>query len=706
MITKIANSLGINQKSVAGCINLLNEGASIPFIARYRKEATAGLDEVEISAIKEAHYKYIELQKRKDFVVESIDKQGLLTESLKKDINSAQHISEVEDLYLPYKPKRKTKASVAIERGLQPLAKMIIVQDIPDFHFKAEKFTRHPEISNSDEAISGALDIIAEWISERVFVRKGLRHIWQARSVITSKKKPKGEDANRKYSTYYKWEEQSYKAPSHRLLALFRGENEGVLSLKIAPDGQSGIAFVEKAVLKKNSVCEHEIHIAAKDSYKRLLAPSLETEYRKLLKEKADDKAIKIFAENLKQLLMTRPMGQKITLALDPGFKSGCKLVVIDAQGQLLYNETIYPHPPQNETALAKKKLISLVNMYKVEAISVGNGTAGRETEELVKSTHFDRDLIVSMVNENGASVYSASAIAREEFPEYDITVRGAVSIGRRLQDPLAELVKIDPKAIGVGQYQHDVDQKKLQDKLTQVVSSVVNNVGVELNTASKELLQYIAGVGPQQAKNIVEYRNKNGAFNSRQQLLKVSGFGKKAFEQAAGFIKISGAKNPLDNTAVHPESYFIVEKMAKANKLNIKELINNTPVLKSIVAENFVSDKIGLFTVQDIISELQKPNRDPRREVEIFAFDKSVKKPTDLKVGMVLPGIITNITAFGAFVDVGVHQDGLVHISNMSDSFVSDPHDVVKLNQKVEVKVMQIDLDKKRIQFSMILSD
>lgn len=703
MITTIAKSLNINPKSVRGCINLLNEGASIPFIARYRKEATGGLDEVEISSIKEEQYRYNELQKRKDFVLETIENQGLLTESLKAGINAASQISEVEDLYLPFKPKRKTKASVAIERGLEPLAKMIMVQDIPDFHFKAEKFTRHPEIANSDEAISGALDIIAEWISERAFIRKGLRHIWQARSVITAKKKPKAEDVNNKYSAYYKWEEQSYKAPSHRILALFRGENEGILSLKIAPEEERGIDFVEKAILKKNSVCENEIHHAAKDAYKRLLSSSLETEYRKVLKEKADDTAIKIFAENLNQLLMLRPMGQKVTLALDPGFKSGCKLVVLDAQGKLLYNETIYPHPPQNDTAMAKKKLSSLVNMYKVEAISIGNGTAGRETKDLVKSIHFDRDLLVIMVNENGASVYSASAIAREEFPDYDITVRGAVSIGRRLQDPLAELVKIDPKAIGVGQYQHDVDQKKLQDKLTEVVSSVVNKVGVELNTASKELLQYVAGVGPQQAKKIVEYRNKNGAFSSRQELLKVTGFGKKAFEQAAGFIRISGAKNPLDNTAVHPESYFVVEAMAKAKKLKVDELINNVGALESIVPDNFVGDKVGLFTIKDIISELQKPNRDPRKNVELFEFDKKVKTPTDLKEGMILPGIITNITAFGAFVDVGVHQDGLVHISKLTDSFVSDPHEVVKLNQKVEVKVIQVDLEKKRIQFSMV---
>lgn len=703
MITTIAKTLNLSTTSVKGCISLLNEGASIPFIARYRKEATGGIDELQISSIRDEHIRFLELEKRKEVILESLNNQGLLTDKVRSSIQNAPSISELEDIYLPFRPKRKTKASIAKERGLEPLAKMIIVQDIPDFQFKAERFTKHPDIANADDAISGALDIIAEWISERAYIRKGLRHIWQARSVITAKKKTKAEDVNNKYSAYYKWEEQSYKAPSHRILALFRGEKEGVLSLKIAPEEERGINFVEKAVLKKDSVCENEIHYAAKDAYKRLLSSSLETEYRKVLKEKADAKAINIFAENLKQLLMLRPMGQKVTLALDPGFKSGCKLVVLDAQGKLLHNETIYPHPPQNQTAMAKKKLGSLVNMYKVEAISIGNGTAGRETEEIVKSTHFDRDLVAVMVNENGASVYSASAVAREEFPDYDITVRGAVSIGRRLQDPLAELVKIDPKAIGVGQYQHDVDQKKLQNKLTEVVSSVVNKVGVELNTASKELLQYVAGVGPQQAKKIIEYRNKNGAFSSRQELLKVSGFGKKAFEQAAGFIRINGAKNPLDNTAVHPESYFVVEAMAKARKLKVEELINNTKVLASINPENFVSDKIGLFTVKDIISELQKPNRDPRKKVEVFEFDKSIKKPSDLKEGMILPGVITNITAFGAFVDVGVHQDGLVHISKLTQGFVSDPHDVVKLNQKVEVKVIQVDLEKKRIQFSMV---
>lgn len=702
MISTISKSLQINFASVKGCVELLEQSASIPFIARYRKEATGGLDEVEIANIRDARLDYLELIKRKAFVIESIEKQGLLTETIKRSIDIAHNIHEVEDIYLPFKPKRKTKASAAIERGLEPLAKMIMGQNTPDFHFKAERFTSHPDIENADEAISGALDIVAEWISERPYIRKGLRYLWQRKAIIGSKKNPKTDDANKTYMPYYDWEEPISKAPSHRVLALFRGENEGILKLKIAPNEQEAIEIIDKAIIKQDSVCEHEMHIAAKDSYKRLLSKSLETEFRNSLKEQADRKAIDVFAENLSQLLMASPLGQKVTLAIDPGFKSGCKVVVISAQGKLLHNETIYPHPPQNESILAKKKLFSLVNAHKVEAIAIGNGTAGRETDHFVQSISFDRKVVSVMVNENGASIYSASALARAEFPEYDITVRGAVSIGRRLMDPLAELVKLDPKSIGVGQYQHDVDQKKLQAKLSEVVSSVVNRVGVELNTASKELLQYIAGIGPTLAQNIVDYRELNGAFTSRKELLKISGFGEKAFVQAAGFIRILGAKNPLDNTAVHPESYFVVQKMAKSRNLQLSGLIANTELLKQLNAEDFISEKAGLFTIKDIITELQKPNRDPRQKIEFFQFDNNVKRIQDLKEGMVLPGIITNITAFGAFVDVGVHQDGLVHISELADQFVRDPHEFVKLNQKVEVRVLSVDIDRKRLQFSM----
>lgn len=702
MIETISKAINIKSSSIAGCIQLLEEGAGIPFIARYRKEATGGLDEVEIAKIRDARLEYIELGKRRNYILESIEKQELLTESLRQSIEAAKSLNELEDIYLPYKPKRKTKATIAKERGLEPLAKMIMSQSVPDFHFKADKFTKHPDVETADDAIDGALDIIAEWISERQYIRANLRRLWQRKASIVSKKKPKGEDEEKKFVPYYDWEESISRAPSHRVLALFRGENEGVLKIKIATNEQEALEQIERNILKRDSVSESEIRKAIKDSYKRLLSSSLETEYRGQLKEAADNKAIDIFAENLRQLLMTSPLGQKVTLALDPGFKSGCKLVVLDAQGKLLHNETIYPHPPQREAKMAKKKLVSLVKMYHVEAFAIGNGTAGRETERLVQSITFDRKITAVMVNESGASIYSASALARAEFPNYDITVRGAVSIGRRLMDPLAELVKIDPKSIGVGQYQHDVDQKKLQAKLGEVVSSVVNNVGVELNTTSKELLQYVVGIGPSLAQKIVDYREENGAFHSRRQLIKVSGFGEKAFEQAAGFIRIRDAKNPLDNTAVHPESYSVVQEMAKSLNLSIDELLAQTELLKSLKAEDFVTTNAGLFTVKDIMDELQKPNRDPRKRIEFFQFDKSVNKITDLKEGMILPGIITNITAFGAFVDVGVHQDGLVHISQLADQFIKDPHDFVKLNQKVEVKVLKIDMERKRLQFSM----
>jgi len=702
MISYISKGLNLERKSVQSTIELLETGAGIPFIARYRKEATGGLDEVAIENIRDAHHQYLELEKRKKYVLDSIAKQDMLSDILKQKIEQSLSLSEIEDIYLPYKPKRKTKASVAKERGLEPLAKIIMSQNNPDFYFQAERYTKHADITDAEMAVSGALDIIAEWINERPAVRKSSRRLWQRQATIKSKKKTKAEDEQQKFKPYYDWEERMSKAPSHRVLALFRGEKEGVLRLKFGPDEDHAIDSIKDYVIKSDSTSRHEIAIAAKDAYRRLLSSSLETEFRTELKNNADAKAINVFAENLRQLLMTSPLGQKVCLAIDPGFRSGCKLVVLDAQGKLLHNETIYPHPPQREATMAKKKLSSLVNMYKVEAIAIGNGTAGRETEKLVQNTHFDRKIQAVMVNENGASIYSASALAREEFPDYDITVRGAVSIGRRLMDPLAELVKIDPKSIGVGQYQHDVDQKKLQSKLADVVSSVVNNVGVELNTASKEILQYVAGVGPSTAKKIVDYRNENGAFESRKQLMKISGFGAKAFEQAAGFIRIRDARNPLDNTAVHPESYSVVDKMAKKLKKNIAELIEDKDAVKLLKAEDFITDKFGLFTVKDIIAELQKPNRDPRSRIEFFEFEKSINSPQDLEEGMILPGIITNITAFGAFVDVGVHQDGLVHISELANEFVSDPHQYVKLNQKVQIKVLKIDLQRKRLQFSM----
>ncbi|MCK5846645.1 MAG: RNA-binding transcriptional accessory protein [Bacteroidales bacterium] len=702
MISHISKKLNLDRKAVKGTIELLESGAGIPFIARYRKEVTNGLDEVAIENIRDSHQQYIELEKRKKFVIESINKQDLLTDGLKQKIIEAKTISDIEDIYLPYKPKRKTKSSIAKERGLEPLAKIIMSQKNPDFYFKAEKYTQHPDIEDADMAVSGALDIIAEWINERPAVRHSTRRLWQRQALIQSKKKTKAEDEELKYKPYYNWDERMSKAPSHRILALLRGEKEGVLRLKIGPDEDVAIKQIENYILRDDSASRHEVSIAIKDSYRRLLSSSLETEFRAELKSNADDKAINIFAENLRQLLMTSPLGQKVCLAIDPGFRTGCKVVILDAQGKLLHNETIYPHPPQRETTMAKKKLSSLVNMYKVEAIAIGNGTAGRETEKLVQATQFDRKIQAVMVNENGASIYSASALAREEFPNYDITVRGSVSIGRRLMDPLAELVKLDPKSIGVGQYQHDVDQKKLQAKLADVVASVVNNVGVELNTASKEILQYVVGIGPNVAKKIVDYRNVNGAFVSRKQLMEISGFGAKAFEQAAGFIRIRDAKNTLDNTAVHPESYSVVDKMAKQLKKSIDELIENKEAIKSLNAEDFVTVKFGLFTIKDIIAELQKPNRDPRSKIDFFEFEKSVNSPQDLEEGMILPGIITNITAFGAFVDVGVHQDGLVHISELANEFISNPHEYVKLNQKVQIKVLKVDLQRKRLQFSM----
>ncbi len=702
MISHISKKLNLDRKAVQGTIELLDKGASIPFIARYRKEATNGLDEVAIEEIRDAYQLYTELEKRKNYVIASIEKQELLTDGIKQKIIEAKYLSEVEDIYLPYKPKRKTKASTAKERGLEPLAKIIMSQNTPNFYFQAERYTKHADIDDADMAISGALDIIAEWINERTAVRKNMRRLWQRNAIISSKKKTKAEDEQGKYKPYYDWDERMSKAPSHRILALLRGEKEGVLRLKIGIDDDYAIKSIEDYVIKPNSVSSEEISIAIKDSYKRLLSSSLENDFRTELKEKADIKAINIFAENLRQLLMTAPLGQKVCLAIDPGFRTGCKVVILDAQGKLLHNETIYPHPPQKEASLAKKKLSSLVNMYKVEAIAIGNGTAGRETEKLVQGTQFDRKVQAIMVNENGASIYSASPLAREEFPNYDITVRGAVSIGRRLMDPLAELVKIDPKSIGVGQYQHDVDQKKLQNKLSDIVSSVVNNVGVELNTASKEILQYVAGIGPVTAKKIIDYRNEFGAFESRKQLLKISGFGAKAFEQAAGFIRIRDARNPLDNTAVHPESYSVVDKMAKKLKLSISELLQDKQAIKNLNSVDFISDKAGQYTVEDIFAELQKPNRDPRAKIDFFEFDNSISRPQDLKEGMVLPGIITNITAFGAFVDVGVHQDGLVHISELANEFISDPHKYVKLNQKVEIKVLKVDLERKRLQFSM----
>jgi uncharacterized protein len=698
----IAKELNLSKQSVENTLRLLDEGATIPFIARYRKERTFGLDEVAIADIRDAFKRYSDLEKRRAAILKSIEEQSLLNSDLKEKIESAMDLAALEDLYLPYKPKRKTRASVAREKGLEGLAKMIMAQNVPDFEFKAERLIGRNGVEDMDDAITGALDIIAEWISERAYIRASLRRLFKSQADFIAKKVKSVEDEKGIYKNYYDWNEKAHRAPSHRILAMFRGEREGVLRLKIRPLEEKAMELILRGIIKQPSVTEDLLSKAANDSYKRLIAPSLEVELRKELKEQADRKAINVFGENLRQLLLAPPLGQKRILAIDPGFRTGCKVVCLDEQGKLLHNETIYPHPPQREHKQSIKKISSLVQMYKIDAIAIGNGTAGRETESLIRRIQFDRKIQAVMVNENGASVYSASKLAREEFPEYDVTVRGAISIGRRLMDPLAELVKIEPKAIGVGQYQHDVDQKLLQSALTDVVSSAVNQVGVELNTASKELLQYVSGLGPVLAENIINYRNENGAFQNRNQLKKVARFGAKVFEQAAGFIRISDSENPLDNTAVHPESYSVVKRIANNQNMSIPDLIGNKDLLQKLSIDDYVDNETGSFTLKDIIEELSKVGRDKRERIEFFEFDSSIHKMEDLHEGMILPGIITNITAFGAFVDVGVHQDGLVHISELANRFVSDPNDVVKLNQKVQVKVVGIDLVRKRLQFSI----
>jgi len=703
-INQIVNELSVPRLSVANTLALLEEGSTVPFIARYRKERTGSLDEVQITAIRDRAKQLQELDKRREAIIASIEEQGKLTDELRIKIVSAITMAELEDLYLPYKPKRKTRASIAIEKGLEPLATIVMRQDYIDLIGKAEEFINDEKgVETIEEALAGARDIIAEKINEDQLTRKRIRTIFQRTAVIQSKVVKNQEEQAVKYKNYFDWEENFFEAPSHRVLAMLRGENEKLLKLKIVPDDDAALKLLEKNFVKNESESAEQMKIAVSDSYKRLLVPSMETEIRNQVKEKADIGAIKVFAENLRQLLLAPPMGQKNVLAIDPGFRTGCKVVCLDKLGNLLHNETIYPHPPQNERKQAEKKIISLVNAYKIEAIAIGNGTAGRETEELIRKIRFDRKLIAVMVNESGASVYSASSVARKEFPEYDVTVRGAVSIGRRLTDPLAELVKIDPKSIGVGQYQHDVNQVELNKSLEDVVVSCVNSVGVELNTASEELLSYVSGLGPGLAKNIIDYRKENGAFESRKDLLKVTRFGQKAFEQAAGFLRISDAKNPLDKSAVHPESYGIVKSMTKKLNCSLEELMENEEIRKKINLQDFVNNEVGIPTLEDIMGELGKPGRDPRLKFDLFEFAEGVHSIEDLCEGMILPGIVTNITAFGAFVDIGVHQDGLVHISKLAHKFVKDPNEIVKLNQKVDVKIMEVDISRKRIQLSMI---
>jgi uncharacterized protein len=702
-IAILAAEMNIASWQVEKTLELLDSGATVPFISRYRKEMTGSLDEVQVAEVRDRVAQLRELDKRRETIIASILEQDKMTDDLLKQINQALTMAELEDIYLPYRPKRKTRATIAIDKGLEPLAKIIMVQNIINVAERASKFIDEDKgVNTIEEALSGARDIIAEWINESKTARERIRNLFVREAVITSKIAKGKESDGIKYENYYEWKENLMKAPSHRILAMIRGENEGFLKINIAPEEEKALEILNKIFVKTVNDSAAQVEMAVKDSYKRLLSASMETELRNIAKEKADAEAIRVFAENLRQLLMASPLGQKTVLAIDPGFRTGCKVVCLDKQGKLLHNETIYPHPPQNDVKLAINKIQSLVSAYKIEAIAIGNGTAGRETENLVRKIPFSKEIVAIMVNESGASVYSASAVAREEFPEYDVTVRGAISIGRRLTDPLAELVKIDPKAIGVGQYQHDVNQNALQKSLEDVVISCVNNVGVEVNTASKQLLTYVSGVGSSLAKNIVDYREKNGPFVSRAALKKVARFGDKAFEQAAGFLRIRDAKNPLDNSAVHPVSYEIVKKMATTLNADIKDLIENKELREKIQPAAFVSGNFGLPTITDILKELEKPGRDPRTKFDYFEFDRNVNSMNDLIPGMILPGIVTNITAFGAFVDIGVHQDGLVHLSQMADRFIRDPNEVVKLNQKVEVKVLEVDKERKRIQLSM----
>lgn len=699
-IELISKRLGLHRWQVENCIRLMEGGATIPFISRYRKEMTGSLDEVTISSIKDENNRLKELDARIESVKKSIEEQGKMTPELLLKIESAPTMSELEDIYLPYRPKRRTRATIAKEKGLEPLAEIIFKQDETDPEIRAEQFLNE-DVADIAEAVSGARDIIAEWISEDKTARTRLRNLYDKEAVIYSRVIKGKEIDGSKFSDYFDWSEPLKKCPSHRLLAMRRGEEEGFLRLSIKLEDENALAILKSVFIRSANKSSEIVDEAVSDSWKRLLSSSMETEFRNIAKEKADEEAIRVFADNLRQLLLAPPLGEKNILAIDPGYKTGCKIVCLDRQGNLVHNETIYPHPPQNQTALSIRKILSLVNAYKIEAIAIGNGTASRETEDLIKYIKFEKDLQVFIVSEAGASVYSASKVARDEFPDYDVTVRGAVSIGRRLMDPLAELVKIDPKSIGVGQYQHDVDQQKLQNSLDEVVMSCVNAVGVEVNTASRHLLTYVSGLGPQLAQNIVDYRSENGPFKSRNEFLKVKRLGSKAFEQCAGFLRIRNAEQPLDSSAVHPESYHIVERMAEDIGCDVTELIRNEGKRKEIKIEHYITDSVGIPTLKDIIAELEKPGRDPRSKIKEFRF-ADIHEMQDLVPGMIVPGIVTNITKFGAFVDIGIKQDGLVHISNLSKNFVKDPSEVVKLHQHVYVKVLSVEPERKRIQLSM----
>ncbi len=700
----IQNQVNTTHKNIEATLKLLHEDCTIPFISRYRKDQTGNLDEVVIEQIAKFSKQYDEIVKRKDSVLKSIEEQGQLTAELKVKIENSFDLQEIEDLYLPYKKKKKTKADVARENGLEPLAKIIMAQNSDDVDFIASKYL-NAKVLNEDDALQGARDIIAEWINENIYVRKTLRRLFHRKAVVETKvvKTKKDDEAAQKYVQYFEWAEPISKAPSHRLLAMLRAEAEGYVKLNVSIENDEAIEFIEGNTIKNNRETADQLRLAIKDGYKRLLEPAISNETLQEAKAKADAKAIDVFAGNLGQLLLAPPLGEKRILAIDPGYRSGCKIVCLDEKGDLLYNETIYPHQPQNETAMAMKKIKSMVNAYNIEAISIGNGTASRETEFFIKKIAFDKQVQVFIVSEAGASVYSASKIARDEFPNYDVTVRGSVSIGRRLSDPLAELVKIDAKSIGVGQYQHDVDQTKLKEELDTVVVRCVNSVGININTASKSLLSYVSGIGEKMAENIVAYRSEHGPFEDRKQLKKVPRLGDKAYQQAAAFIRIKEGKNPLDNSAVHPEAYPIVEKMAKDLGIKTAELIGKKEKISLIKPELYITSDIGILGVNDILKELEKPGLDPRKAAKVFEFDANVKTIKDIRSGMILPGIVNNITAFGCFVDVGIKESGLVHISQLKEGFVSDVNEVVKLHQHVQVKVVEVDEERKRIQLTMV---
>lgn len=699
----LAKELSIDYQYIRNTLTLLSEGATIPFIARYRKEKTGSMDEEMVALLQKRMQQLQALDRRREAVLSSIEEQGKLTDELKKLILECANMQELEDIYLPYKPKRRTRAAIAREKGLEPLALWLLQQHAVRIDARASQYIDPQKgVENMEEALAGARDIIAEMVAENRIIRERLRNLYHRTAQLSSKVVEEKSTEAKTYRLYFDWSEPLSKAPSHRILALFRAENEGLLKVKLSVESEQAVQSAARLYVKNETEAAAQVRKAVDDAWKRLLEPSMENELRAFYKEKADGVAIKIFTENLRQLLLAPPLGSKRVLAIDPGFRTGCKLVVLNEHGQLLHNDTIFPHPPNHEVKQAVQKLKNIVNAYKIEVIAVGNGTAGRETEDLIRGVHFDREVMAVMVNESGASVYSASKIARDEFPDYDITVRGGVSIGRRLMDPLAELVKIDPKSIGVGQYQHDVDQKALGESLVQTVESCVNAVGVELNTASEQLLSYVSGIGQQLAGNIIRFRNENGGFVNRKQLLKVARLGEKAFEQSAGFLRIREGDNPLDASAVHPESYHIAELIGKQLELPLSDLVGNKEVRKLVDVNALIASGVGKETLTDILSELEKPGRDPRKPYELFEFSKDVRSLHDLKPGMELNGIVTNITAFGAFVDIGVHQDGLVHVSQLSNRFVRDPNQVVQLNQKVRVKVLEVDIERSRINLSM----